>query len=151
MIEAKLIVVGGSEQEEFVLDLPATIGRGSDNSITLRDALISRQHCRIGVRDGSLVITDLDSLNGTYIGREKVGGQSELPPNALLTVGTVTFRAVYGDASSNELESAGNDNDAAGHILDGDTVDLAEGATVIDPGEKTQPAGEPASPVESPL
>ena len=67
MIEARLRVVGGSEQDEFVLDLPATIGRGSDNSITLRDALISRQHCRIGVRDGSLVITDLDSLNGTYI------------------------------------------------------------------------------------
>jgi len=122
MIEARLRVIGGNEKEEFQLELPATIGRGRDNSITLRDSLISRQHCRISIHEGSLVVTDLDSLNGTYIGRDKIHGQSDLPPDSLLTVGTVTFRAV------------------------------GEGGTVIDPevdpGEKTHPSVNPA---EAPL
>ena len=36
----------------------------------------------------------MKSLNGTYIGNNKITEQC-LPPNELLTVGTVTFRADY--------------------------------------------------------
>jgi len=47
--------------------LPVTMGRDDDNDLTLDDAKLSRQHCRI-VRDGSgLVLEDLKSSNGTYV------------------------------------------------------------------------------------
>ncbi len=148
MIEARLQVVGGNEKEEFQLELPATIGRGQDNSITLRDALISRQHCRISLHEGVLVVNDLDSMNGTYVGSERIHGQTQLPPGTLLTVGTVTFRAIYNDASGNIPDFAALDQ-GAGNIFDGDTVDIGEAGTVIDPDEITQPAVIPA-PVKTP-
>lgn len=49
MMQAKLLVVGGSEveEDEFTLSLPATIGRGRENGITLQHPLVSRQHCEI--------------------------------------------------------------------------------------------------------
>jgi hypothetical protein len=41
-----------------------------------------------------LWVRDLGSLNGTYVNNQKVT-ETELPPNELLTIGTVTFRAMY--------------------------------------------------------
>ena len=78
-------------------------------------------------------------MNGTYIGSEKIDGQSELLPGTLLTVGTVTFRAIYNDASGNAPAFAAIDQ-GAGTIFDGDTVDIGEPGTVIEPNEKTHPA-----------
>ena len=42
------------------------------------------------------MVRDLGSLNGTFIGSERVT-EALLPAGGLLTVGTVTFRALYGD------------------------------------------------------
>ncbi len=97
MIEARLVVVGGdTEYREVSLNFPSVIGRGSDCDITLRHALVSRRHCEIDIADDLLCVRDLDSLNGTFVGKERIT-ESELLPGQLLTVGTVTFRAVYGD------------------------------------------------------
>ena len=137
MIEAKLTVIGGDSNDEFELELPATIGRGKDNSITLRDSLISRQHCRISHQGAKLIVTDLDSLNGTYIGRDRIAGSAELPPGGLLTVGTVTFRAVYGGVLANDLFEHEQHIAPSVDVLDDDTVDIGEAGTMIDPGDET--------------
>jgi pSer/pThr/pTyr-binding forkhead associated (FHA) protein len=95
MLSAKLVVVGGDvKTTEIKLRLPAVIGRGKGSTITLLQPLVSRQHCELFEANGKLWVRDLGSLNGTYVNNEKVT-ESELPPNDLLTVGTVTFRAVY--------------------------------------------------------
>lgn len=95
MLSAKLIVVGGDvKTTEIKLRLPAIVGRGKGSTITLLQPLVSRQHCELYEAGGKLWVRDLGSLNGTYVNNEKVT-ESELPPNELLTVGTVTFRAVY--------------------------------------------------------
>lgn len=95
MLNAKLLVVGGDvKTTEIKLRLPAIIGRGKGSTITLLQPLVSRQHCELYELDGKLWVRDLGSLNGTYVNNEKIS-ESELPPNELLTVGTVTFRAVY--------------------------------------------------------
>ena len=44
-----------------------TIGRGSDNTISLTDDRVSRHHARLQARDGLLILTDLDSTNGTRV------------------------------------------------------------------------------------
>ena len=100
-LEVKLVVVGGDvKTTELSLRLPATIGRGRGQSVVLPHPLVSRQHCELFEADGSLMVRDLGSLNGTFVNNQKVT-ESPLPSGELLTVGTVTFRAVYeSDAAS---------------------------------------------------
>ena len=96
MEKVKLIVVGGNtEASELDLALPAVFGRGREASVTLPHPLVSRRHCELFEKDGQLVVRDLGSLNGTFVGSERVN-EAELMPGQLLTVGTVTFRAIYG-------------------------------------------------------
>ena len=110
-LNAKLAVVGGDvKTTEIALRLPATIGRGKGQSIILPHPLVSRQHCELFEADGVLMVRDLGSLNGTFVNNEKIT-EAPLPPGDLLTVGTVTFRAVYeaeaAPASSDTLRKAG--------------------------------------------
>jgi pSer/pThr/pTyr-binding forkhead associated (FHA) protein len=56
--------------------------------------LVSRRHCELREANGQLRVRDLGSLNGTFVGRERVD-EAVLWPGDLLTVGTVTFRAIY--------------------------------------------------------
>lgn len=94
-MKAKLVVVGGdAKAAEVSLRLPTVIGRGRDVSLTLPHPLVSRRHCEIFESGGQLFVRDLGSLNGTFVGNDRVT-ESPLPPGELLTVGTVTFRAVY--------------------------------------------------------
>ena len=54
----RLIVVDGS---------PLTIGRSQDNLLVLADARVSRHHGRLQARRGTLVYTDLGSVNGSRV------------------------------------------------------------------------------------
>jgi pSer/pThr/pTyr-binding forkhead associated (FHA) protein len=94
-LNVKLVVVGGDvKTTEIKLKLPSTIGRGRGTAIILPHPLVSRQHCELFEVDGQLMVRDLGSLNGTFVNNERVT-ESPIAPDELLTVGTVTFRAVY--------------------------------------------------------
>lgn len=96
MIKAKLVVVGGARETDVELrQLPTTIGRAREATITLPHNLVSRRHCEIFEQNGQLYVKDLNSLNGTYLNNEKIAGTQPLLPNQLLTLGNVTFRALY--------------------------------------------------------
>ena len=43
------------------------IGRETAANVCIADASVSRRHTRIEMRDGAFVITDLESLNGTFV------------------------------------------------------------------------------------
>lgn len=91
----KLKVVGGDlEASEVMLALPATLGRAPDLSLTLLHPLVSRHHCEIYQADDQIRVRDLGSLNGTFIGSQRID-DSPILPGELLTVGTVTFRAEF--------------------------------------------------------
>jgi predicted component of type VI protein secretion system len=101
-MKAKLLVVGGeAKAAEINLRLPTIIGRGREANLALPHPLVSRKHCEIYEEDGQLRVRDLGSLNGTYIADQRVT-DATLPPGELLTVGTVTFRAVYGNEADFE-------------------------------------------------
>jgi hypothetical protein len=94
-LNVKLVVVGGDvKTTEITLKLPSTIGRGRGMGIVLPHPLVSRQHCELFESDGQLMVKDLGSLNGTFVNNQRVT-ESPIAPDELLTVGTVTFRAVY--------------------------------------------------------
>ncbi|MBW3600456.1 MAG: FHA domain-containing protein [Planctomycetes bacterium] len=108
-MEAKLIVVGGdAKATEIKLKLPTIIGRGRGASLTLPHALVSRQHCEIYEAGGQLYVRDMGSLNGTFVGNEPIS-EAPLPPGELLTVGAVTFRAIYGELLEEEKRSRRED------------------------------------------
>jgi predicted component of type VI protein secretion system len=94
-LNAKLVVVGGDvKTAEIKLRLPSTVGRGRGTTIMLPHPLVSRQHCELFEMNGQLMVRDLGSLNGTFVNNQRVT-ESPLPPGELLTIGTVTFRAMY--------------------------------------------------------
>ena len=99
MKRIRLEVVGGDVgSKEIPLTLPATIGRGRESSVSLSHPLVSRKHCEIIESQGRVLVRDLESLNGTFVGSDRID-EAVLHPGDLLTVGTVTFRAIYDDAN----------------------------------------------------
>ena len=96
MLEAKLVVVGGdAKKTEVNLDLPVVIGRGKEAGLTVPHALVSRRHTEIYEQGGRLFVRDLGSLNGTYLNNTRIESDQPLDPNQLLTLGNITFRALY--------------------------------------------------------
>lgn len=71
---ALLVVLRGPNTgARFLLDdAEVTTGRGPDRDIFLDDVTVSRKHAAF-VRDGEgFLVRDLGSLNGTYVGKERV-------------------------------------------------------------------------------
>lgn len=96
-MKIRLVSVGGDlKATEISLMLPAVVGRGRGTHLTLPHPLISRRHCELYESGGTLMVRDLGSLNGTYVGNQRVTN-AEVPPGELLTVATVNFRVVYDD------------------------------------------------------
>ena len=62
-------LIEGLERGRVFQDLPTpvTIGREDDNSIRLNDERVSRFHAKIQENGGSLILTDLESTNGTRV------------------------------------------------------------------------------------
>lgn len=107
MLDAKLIVIGGkTENQEIALNLPMVIGRGSEADLVIPDGLVSRRHAEIFEQQGQLFVKDLGSLNGTFVNNQRIEEAEALPPDQLLTLGTVTFRAIYADRPDPAEDSA---------------------------------------------
>ncbi len=67
-----------------------TIGRVSDNDIVLDDTDVSKKHCRIEVLDNKLKISDLNSLNGIFIGQTRVN-EATIRLNGSFGIGKTDF------------------------------------------------------------
>ena len=134
-MDITLVVVGGKiNTSEVRLSLPTVIGRGQDCKLKLPQPLVSRRHCELFEQGGRLYVRDLDSMNGTYVGSERVG-EAELPHQGLLTVGAVTFRALYDSAIST------SSNEATHHDLGAETtsdVELEQSVEIAEPMEPVE-------------
>src|ERR1700749_4713545 len=49
------------------LPIPVTIGREEGNGLRLNDERVSRFHAKVQMEDGDIILTDLDSTNGTRV------------------------------------------------------------------------------------
>lgn len=67
--------------------LGANIGRTPPSEIILADSEVSRAHCRIAMRGEDLLVTDLNSTNGTFVEGVSVHEPTRLPVGAILQVG----------------------------------------------------------------
>ncbi len=147
-MEAKLVVVGGDSQaRQFDLQLPAVIGRSRSTDVRLGHPLISRQHCEVFEADGILMVRDLGSLNGTFIGETRVAEQAvPVKPGELLTVGPITFRAEYFVSTPDHGESSAWETNGPTHdepLPDGTGQANGELSDVPDPpaDDDDEPSG----------
>ena len=63
------------------------IGRGPSAAIRPDDTYISTQHARVYSRNGSWVVEDLGSTNGTYLNQRKVTVPTEIAPGDRIRIG----------------------------------------------------------------
>ncbi len=89
----KLIMNPGLPGEQtFRLGEGSTlIGRDPENPVCVPDKSLSRQHTRLEVRGGKVVLTDLQSKNGTFVRGARVT-TCELAHGDTFTCGAVPFR-----------------------------------------------------------
>ncbi len=72
--QALLVVTRGPNAgSQFLIEKEVTtLGRHPESDIFLDDITVSRRHAEIRRKDGSFYVHDMGSLNGTYVGRNRV-------------------------------------------------------------------------------
>ena len=97
---AKLILLTGGVRKEFELGEFNTIGRHPDNSVQILDRIVSKEHAHVIAQpDGTFMLRDLGSLNGSYIGNTRIGEQI-LKHGDEITMGST--RLLYSDRPSTD-------------------------------------------------
>jgi pSer/pThr/pTyr-binding forkhead associated (FHA) protein len=69
-----------------------TIGRAPDSTLVIDDDYASSRHARIYPSEGSWVVEDLGSTNGTWIDRTRITAPTVLPVGAPLRIGRTTLQ-----------------------------------------------------------
>jgi Nif-specific regulatory protein len=63
-----VVIAGPLKDSVFELgEAELSVGRDSTNRVRLADSLLSRRHCRVTREGGRFLLTDLESLNGTFV------------------------------------------------------------------------------------
>jgi hypothetical protein len=89
----QMVVISGAKQGVIfpLRSESTTIGRASDNDIVLQDSTVSGHHVRIEKHQQNVVITDLNSSNGTFVEGEQVQ-QSQLTGGEVILIGNTQLR-----------------------------------------------------------
>lgn len=71
--------------------LGAKLGRSAPAEIIFADRRISRRHCEVEIRNGEMVVTDLQSTNGTFVDGERIEAATVLPEGSELKIGDIVL------------------------------------------------------------
>lgn len=84
------------------------VGRSRSADLSMDDDRVSRRHCEVQLRvDGRLLIRDLGSTNGTFLGGEAIQAETSLRIGQILRLGTGALLEVRGGiADPSPLERA---------------------------------------------
>jgi hypothetical protein len=85
------VVEEGAEQCFIVSSTGLKIGRSAPADAIIPHPSVSRQHCIVGVANDELLVSDLNSTNGTYIDGQRISGATVLPVGSILRVGQVSL------------------------------------------------------------
>jgi hypothetical protein len=87
-----LLCLTGEAPKRFALTKKTmTLGRGAQCDLQLLTHFVSREHARLTITDGTVMIEDLGSRNGVYVNAVRVDRHA-LQQGDLLTIGETQFR-----------------------------------------------------------
>ncbi len=107
-------VMSGPEDGRLVSckKTPISIGRASDNDVRLPyDHLISRYHARILRPEGQFMLCDLNSTNGTFIGKKRIRKDAPIKPRKLFKVGATSLRIRTTSSGESEPDWASEESE----------------------------------------
>lgn len=90
------IIEGPDAGKQFAFNGPMEVGRDPSCEINLTDDLVSRVHARLRVQNGSAVVEDLESTNGTFLNGLQLHAETPFNPgdHLLLGVTVIELRTV---------------------------------------------------------
>lgn len=105
---------GGAERRETFSTFELGIGRVQGNDLTLVKGNVSKQHARISYRDGTFIVSDLNSTNGTYVNRRKIQEPTKVGEGDRVYVGDFILRieavehpaSVHGQPAPSDMADA---------------------------------------------
>ncbi|HEX4416662.1 MAG TPA: sigma 54-interacting transcriptional regulator [Kofleriaceae bacterium] len=107
-------VVDGPDKGKHVIGGDVvSVGTARDNALAIADFTVSRYHLDVSVRPGGILVSDLGSTNGTYIGAVRIE-RAIVPPGTLLKLGGTTIR--FDDAVRRTVPAAATRTELAGMI-----------------------------------
>jgi len=84
----QVVVAGPYEAEIFPLDDAVTVGRAPGCGVVLTDdTFVSQVHARVFRRNRDVLVEDLGSTNGTFVGKQRIDGPTRLAPGVEVRVG----------------------------------------------------------------
>ncbi len=85
----KLVVTEGALAGTTIKlgDGPVTLGRADDSTLVLTDDYASSRHARLVPSEGTWLVEDLGSTNGTYLNNAKVARPTQVPVGAPIRIG----------------------------------------------------------------
>ncbi|HET7316750.1 MAG TPA: TIR domain-containing protein [Sphingomicrobium sp.] len=91
------------------------MGRTAPADVVLSHKSISREHCMIGLANDELIVTDLNSTNGTYIDGSRITRTTILPIGSVVRLGQVSLRhSVHPRGEAERRARSSNSNRQAG-------------------------------------
>ncbi len=89
---ARLIFQNEEGKQTIELGPLSGLGRHPNNTIQLLDTIVSKEHCVIEHRGTETVLRDLGSMNGTFIGGERIVGARVLRHGDEIRLGNTVLR-----------------------------------------------------------
>jgi pSer/pThr/pTyr-binding forkhead associated (FHA) protein len=124
------------------------IGRAKDCHIVLNNTTISGHHSEIINREGEIIVTDLNSSNGTYVNSVRVGRTQPVQVNDQIQVGACLFEFVRkgssGTVTPRKMKTRMDLQDTRKFVLPEQQARTSLKPTVGQEFREVQPVNEPS-------
>ncbi len=143
------VISGQDEGLEFTLEAGETVvlGRSRKTDVKLRDAEISRKHCQIHNTGEGLVMTDLESSNGTYLNGRRIR-QADLIDGDVVRLGHTEIKIVTASDEAPSSDAKADSENMMGAFDEYIGKDEAQGDEADGVNETTEDSGPLSAPAE---